>query len=358
VHPWRWPFKAGTLASPGSGTGDSDLARVSHALVAHARALGVPEPHRPWRAPLPDQVSVDALTGALPAAPVGSTGADGWATRTLPLGLVDRPDSQSQHVLELDLAEGGALLAVGGPRSGRTTLLRTVLGEAVHRFGPDELHVHVLDAGAGSLADEAAGLPHTGTVVAGEDAFRAVRLVDRLAAEVAARRAGTVAAAGTEPLLLLLVDGVESLSTLLDDNDPGRGSAHLLRLIRDGAAVGLTCVATADRAVPGGRLASVARQRLVLPLPDRADYAVAGVSTRTSPAAPLPGASEGHVCRSVADSSAAGRSAAATRAGAESGGRRCGGDPGAARGSGRRRGSSARGRPPPYRRAVGLRTRR
>ena len=39
-------------------------------------------------------------------------------------------------------------------------------------------------------------------------------------------------------------------------------------LVRDGAAVGLTCVLTADRAVPGGRLAALARQRLVLPLPE------------------------------------------------------------------------------------------
>ena len=168
----------------------------------------------------------------------------------------------------------GTWLAVGGPRSGRTTLLRTVLGEAVHRFGPDELHVHVIESGGGSLAADAAVLPHAGTTVAGEDALRTVRLIDRLGREVAARRAGP--APGRHPLILLLVDGVEALSTVLDDADPARGSAGLLRLLRDGAAVGLTCVATADRAVPGGRLAAAARQRLVLPLPDRADYAGRG----------------------------------------------------------------------------------
>jgi DNA segregation ATPase FtsK/SpoIIIE, S-DNA-T family len=179
----------------------------------------------------------------------------------------------------MDLADGGTWLAIGGPRSGRSTLLRTVLGEAVSRFGPDDLHVHVLEAGAGALGAEASRLPHSGTVVGGEDALRTVRLVDRLAQEVAARRSGGGSVAG--PRILLLVDGVEAVSTLLDESDPGRGSANLLRLMRDGAAAGLTCVATADRAVPGGRLAAVARQRLVLPLPDRADYAVAGISPRS-----------------------------------------------------------------------------
>jgi S-DNA-T family DNA segregation ATPase FtsK/SpoIIIE len=85
------------------------------------------------------------------------------------------------------------------------------------------------------------------------------------------------------------VDGVESASTQLDDADPGGGSATLLRLVRDGAAVGLTCVLTADRAVPGGRLAAVADHRLVLPLPDRADYAVAGIPARAVPEVRPPG---------------------------------------------------------------------
>jgi S-DNA-T family DNA segregation ATPase FtsK/SpoIIIE len=205
----------------------------------------------------------------------------------LPVGLVDRPDDQAQQVLGLDLAAGGTWLVVGGSRSGRSTFLRTVLGEAVHRLGPDELHVHVLEAGGGSLGTATAALPHAGTTVGADDVLRTVRLVDRLAQDVAARRAAAAPDAG--PLLLLLLDGVEAVTTLLDESDPGRGSASLMRLLRDGAGAGLTCVVTADRAVPGGRLAASARQRLVLPLPDRADYAVAGIASRVVPAHRPPG---------------------------------------------------------------------
>jgi S-DNA-T family DNA segregation ATPase FtsK/SpoIIIE len=275
---WTWP----SPGQPGVGlppaTGESDLARLCRAVGRYAAATETPTPHRPWRPALQDRIPAGTVDGDGP-----SSGADG---ALLTVGLVDRPDTQAQEPLHLDLEQGGTWLAVGGPRSGRTTLLRTVLSEAVTRFGPDQLHVHVLESGGGALIAEAAPLPHTGTVVGGEDALRTVRLVDRLAQEIAARRAGTVPEA---PVILLLVDGVEAVSTLLDESDPGRGSANLLRVMRDGAAVGLTCVATADRAVPGGRLAAVARQRLVLPLPDRADYAVAGVPARAVPAHRPPG---------------------------------------------------------------------
>lgn len=276
---WSWPLPGPPAEDRGAAAGDSDLARICHALTAHCQETGVPTPHRPWRPPLPDRIPAGSLDDTAPPG--------GRERALLALGLVDRPDLQSQEILRLDLDDGGTWLAVGGPRSGRTTLLRTVLGEAASRFGPDELHVHVLEAGAGALATEAASLPHSGTVVSGEDALRTVRLVDRLVQEITGRRAG--GAAVGHPRILLLVDGVEAISALLDENDPGRGSANLLRVMRDGAAVGLTCVATADRAVPGGRLAAVARQRLVLPLPDRADYAVAGIAARDVPAHRCPG---------------------------------------------------------------------
>jgi S-DNA-T family DNA segregation ATPase FtsK/SpoIIIE len=276
---WTWPSPGRPGADRHPAPGDSDLARLCRALGRHAHETGAPTPHRPWRPPLPDRI----LPGSLDGEESPSVG----HRALLPLALVDHPECQAQEVLRLDLADGGTWLAVGGPRSGRTTLLRTVLGEAVSRFGPDELHVHILESGSGVLTAEVGSLPYTGTAVGGEDAFRTVRLVERLAQEVAARRAGI----GSElrPAILLLVDGVEAISTLLDETDPGRGSANLLRVMRDGAAVGLTCIATADRAVPGGRLAAVARERLVLPLPDRADYAVAGIPVRSVPAHRPPG---------------------------------------------------------------------
>jgi S-DNA-T family DNA segregation ATPase FtsK/SpoIIIE len=279
VRRWPWPGVERADAAAFDCETESDLARLARSLTRHADANGTPAPHRPWRPPLPDELS--------PASPVDPLPGDRAGGTRLRLGLVDLPDHQAQEDLELDLADGGALLAVGGPRSGRTSLLRTVLAHAVGGLTPGELHVHVVDASGGALAAEAAGLPHTGTSISGADVLRTVRLIDRLAGEVADRRAAP--ATPDRPLILLLVDGVEAVSSLLDEADPTHGSAGLLRLVRDGAAVGVTCVLTADRAVPGGRLAAAVRQRLVLPLPDRADYAVAGIPARAVPSRRPPG---------------------------------------------------------------------
>jgi S-DNA-T family DNA segregation ATPase FtsK/SpoIIIE len=273
VRRWAWPLLAAPAVPDDARAPTTDLARLVAALGRHAHRLGHAMPHRPWLPPLPDH---------LPSRDLPRT-----AARHIPLGLVDRPDTQSQDLLELDLDRGGGWLAVGGPRSGRTTLLRTVLAGAAATCAPGDLHVHVLDHGGGTLANEAMPLPHAGTCVGAEDPLRTIRLLDRLADEVALRRSG--AATGRAPRLLLLVDGVESLMTQLDECDPTRGSAALLRLVREGGAVGLICVLTADRAVPGSRVAAVAAQRLVLPLGDRADYAVAGVPAAAVPSHRPPG---------------------------------------------------------------------
>ena len=106
-------------------------------------------------------------------------------------------------------------------------------------------------------------------------------------AEVERRRSGDPG--GPEPLLLLLVDGLESLTAQLEHAEPATGAATLVRLLREGAAVGLTVVLTADRAVPGSRVSSAVRTRLVLPLPDRTDYTLAGVSARAVPGHRPPG---------------------------------------------------------------------
>jgi S-DNA-T family DNA segregation ATPase FtsK/SpoIIIE len=274
VRRWVWPPEPQSGGPRQDRPERTELAHLVAAVGSHARRMGSPAPHRPWLPPLPDVV----WAGDLPSS----------GERRIPVGLVDRPDTQSQEVLELDLDGAGSWLAVGGPRSGRTSLLRTVLAGAVAACGADELHVHVLDHGGGTLAAEAITAPHGGTCLGGDDPLRAVRLLDRLADEVARRRAGAPAGVAA-PRLLLLVDGVEMLLAQLDDCDPTRGSAAFLRLVRDGSAVGLTCVLTADRAVPGSRLAGAAALRLILPLADGADYAVAGIPPAAVPSHRPPG---------------------------------------------------------------------
>ncbi|GHE10550.1 FtsK/SpoIIIE domain-containing protein [Klenkia taihuensis] len=267
----RWPAPPGPVPVTAAPPRTSDLAAEVHAL--RARAAGLPPPPRPWLPALPDRVD------PLPA----PGGADHPAR--VRWGLVDRPDVQAQEPLVVDLDAGGSWLVVGGPRSGRTTALRTLLAEAVGALSPAELHVHAVDQAGGELARAVAGLPHCGTVVGRGAAHRSQRLVVRLQEEVDRRRS----VPGPHPRLLLLVDGVDPVTAELEELAPGSGGAALLRLVREGGAVGLTAVLTADRALPGSRLASAAGHRLVLPLADAADYAVAGVPAARLPAHRPPG---------------------------------------------------------------------
>jgi S-DNA-T family DNA segregation ATPase FtsK/SpoIIIE len=272
VRRLRWPPVADGSPPPSPATGTAtDLQRVVGALCRRALSDGLRPPDRPWLPPLPDR-----LLG---------TDLDRWAAEAHPtllrIGLQDSPDAQLQAPLALDLRAGGGWLLVGGPGSGRTTALRTVLTEAVRQLPPNRLHVHVIDHGGGALAREAAGLRHCGTAVDRDDALRSVRLLARLDEEIDRRRG--VGPAADHPLLLVLIDGYESLVEQLEGADPATGGAGLLRLMRDGAAVGVTVVLTAQRAVPGSRVAGAVRTRILLPLPDRADYAVAGVPARTVP---------------------------------------------------------------------------
>lgn len=274
---WAWPAPVGTptRSEDDQAPTPSDLAEGVAALIARASAAGLGTPPAPWLPPLPDEVAWE---------PDPPTERD--RPEVLRWGLRDRPDTQRQDPLLLDLAEGGSWLLPGGPRSGRTTALRTVLGEATHALAPERLHVHVVDHGGGALAAASQGHPHTGTVLGRDDGHRLVRLVTRLQEEVDRRRAAPDPGG---PLLLLLVDGVDSVVTALEDLVPGAGTGLLLRLVRDGAAVGLTAVLTADRVLPGSRLSAAVGHRLVLPFADRADYVVAGVPARAVPGHRPPG---------------------------------------------------------------------
>ncbi|MEI4272085.1 FtsK/SpoIIIE domain-containing protein [Klenkia sp. LSe6-5] len=271
TRPWARPDPGDPATAPAGAV--TDLAHeVAQLRAAAAQPPGVPAPPRPWTPPLPDRV---ALLEPGPAHPA----------HVLAWGLADHPDRQRQEPLLVDLARGGGWLVVGGPGSGRTTALQTALAAASSRLSPDQLHVHVVDHAGGDLGHAAVGLPHTGTTVHRGDGHRLRRLLERLQAEVDRRRL----APGPHAHLLLLVDGLDAVADALEDVAPGGGAAALLRVLREGAAVGLTAVLSADRVLPGSRLAGAAAHRLVLPLPDLADYPVAGVPVGRVPRHRPPG---------------------------------------------------------------------
>ena len=86
------------------------------------------------------------------------------------------------------------------------------------------------------------------------------------------------------PAILLVIDGWEGLSALSEDYDAGQSADAVSQLLRDGPSVGLTVLLTGDRAALGVRIGSALDRKLVLPLIERSDYALAGISPSMLPA--------------------------------------------------------------------------
>jgi len=115
----------------------------------------------------------------------GGSGA-GWLR--VPVGLVDKPAEQAQAPLVLDFSAGaGHLALVGAPRSGKSTLLCTIVAALALAHPPDAVQLYCIDLGGG-LLHQLARLPHVGAVCARGESDRTRRLVRELHALVADRQ--------------------------------------------------------------------------------------------------------------------------------------------------------------------------
>ena len=285
----RWGTPLETWA-PRTDTHRTDLQDVVDALRAAWDADPV-RLRRPWLDPLPARLDLAAIASPRPGSAGG--GVQRWSedgSSRVVLGLVDRPGEQAQVAFALDLREPTTMVFTGGPRSGRTSLLRTVAVTATHQLRVDQLHVYAVDCSGAGL-NPLLPLPHCGAVVGRDAPASIAALIERLSRELGRRQqgGGNVDARPSEPALLLLLDGWEGFLDVVEEFDAGRTVDTFLHLVRDGTAAGLSVVVTGDRATLAARLSSAVQRRFVLRLSDPADYALAGLSRRQIPAAAAPG---------------------------------------------------------------------
>ncbi|MEU9618307.1 MULTISPECIES: type VII secretion protein EccCa [unclassified Streptomyces] len=142
-----------------------------------------PPAHQVWLPPLDTPPSLDALLPPLTPDPDFGLTAAGSVDRgrlRVPVGLVDRPFEQVRDLLTVDLSGAGGHVAVaGGPQSGKSTLLRTLICSLALTHSPREVQFYCLDFGGGALAS-LGGLPHVGGVAGRLDRER----ISRTLAEV------------------------------------------------------------------------------------------------------------------------------------------------------------------------------
>ncbi|MEW1550903.1 type VII secretion protein EccCa [Streptomyces tsukubensis] len=147
-----------------------------------------PAAHQVWLPPLGEPSALDEMLAPLTPHPeYGLTNTALRGQLRAPVGIVDRPFDQRREPLVVDLsAAGGHAGIAGGPQSGKSTLLRTLICALALTHTPREVQFYCLDFGGGTLA-ALAGLPHVGGVAARMDKERVGRVMSEVTTVLAHR---------------------------------------------------------------------------------------------------------------------------------------------------------------------------
>ncbi|MFB8249858.1 type VII secretion protein EccCa [Streptomyces sp. NPDC055952] len=209
-----------------------------------------------WLPPLPAAVPLDKVAGPVQVGPRGMQLAKRRGPLQVPLGVLDDPTKQWQGQWYLDLTlAGGHAAIIGGPQSGKTTLLRTLALSLALTHTPQEVGVYGLDLVGGGL-QALSGLPHVGGIAGRADRERAARTIDSVRAMLDQReelfrihnidsleQLRTLRAAGRLPDLasteiVLLIDGFGALRDDFEDlDDP------VVDILKRGSGYGIHVVA-------------------------------------------------------------------------------------------------------------------
>ena len=178
--------------APATGSTPSVMDVVLGRLKGHG-----PEAHQVWLPPLAEPPSLDALLPALASTSEFGLSAPQSRMRgglVAPIGLLDRPYEQRRDPLVLDFSgAAGHGVVVGGPQSGKSTTLRTVLCSLALLNTPGEVQLYCLDFGGGALS--ALGhLPHVGVVANRLQRDLVTRTVNQIARLLDRREAAFVEA--------------------------------------------------------------------------------------------------------------------------------------------------------------------
>jgi S-DNA-T family DNA segregation ATPase FtsK/SpoIIIE len=170
-------------------------------LVEKMSGRGDPA-HQIWLPPLGESPALDDVLG-----PVRTEAGRGLVAGEPQLagrliaraGIVDRPLEQRRDPLQLDLSgAGGHVAVVGGPHTGKSTLLASTVLSLALTHTPAEVQFYCLDFGGGVLTG-LRGLPHVGSV-AGRQDTNAVRRTVSEAMNLIARREREFAELGIDSM--------------------------------------------------------------------------------------------------------------------------------------------------------------
>ncbi|MGB5952989.1 MAG: type VII secretion protein EccCa, partial [Ornithinimicrobium sp.] len=216
-----------------------------------------------WSEPLPAIIALDHISAGGIVHTSDGLRIPHSAALAVPLGVLDDPARQWQGAWELDFRSIGNVLITGAPRSGSTTLLRSLAVSIALTHSPQDLVVYGIDAlgnNLGALED----LPVMVGLARRLEAERVQRVVDevhallrereklfvRLRAESLAEARDAVAhrqsdAVDGGPMLAEVVALIDGFGSLLEEHSDC--AEAVADLVRRGPAYGVHVVATVSR---------------------------------------------------------------------------------------------------------------
>ncbi|MGK5443782.1 type VII secretion protein EccCa [Micromonospora sp. URMC 105] len=253
-------------AVPAPAAVEEETSKLLDVLVGRLAGQGPPA-HQVWLPPLDTAPALDELLGPAAADPQrGLTVANPELHGALqvPVAVVDKPFEQRRDLLWLALdGAAGHVAVVGGPQSGKSHLLRTLICALALTHTPAEAQIYCLDFGGGGLA-ALRDLPQVGGIAGRADPTVVRRTVGEIATLLAERerrfaelgvesmaawrlRRSAPAAAGqpaADPFgdVFLVVDGWATLRGEYDDLEP-----LVTDLATRGLSYGVHVVASAVR---------------------------------------------------------------------------------------------------------------
>lgn len=234
-----------------SGSPAQTPAQASEPLLEMVRGLwsaaGGAAPRRPVAVSLPHH-----LPGP---GPDHESEASGWR---VDLGLIDLPELQSVEVLRWDPAQDGHLALIGAPGSGSNEVIESVSRRLLCHAS--ESHAYLLDAGCG--LQPLSGCRRTGAYVGLHELRRAVRVLERLAEELALRLSRRDP---SRPPVLVVIAGWGSWASAFRSGPYSWAEDLVYDLIRDGHAAGISLLLSGDRELVAARFTAAVPNRLYFP---------------------------------------------------------------------------------------------
>ncbi|MFZ2166446.1 MAG: type VII secretion protein EccCa [Propionibacteriaceae bacterium] len=147
------PVDSGPFVMPGDERW-SDMSELDIA-VQRMKGKGTPA-HQVWLPPLDVPETLDRLMPDVAVDPRLGLVSAAWRERgplRVPVGIKDLPLEQRRELLELDFSgAGGNLTIIGGPLTGKSTALRTLVMSLSLTNTPDEVQFYIMDFGGGTFA--------------------------------------------------------------------------------------------------------------------------------------------------------------------------------------------------------------